>query len=204
MPRGGKRMNLFKWKSLLKQFPFLPAVLRSEGWGQVSDVEMRAIEREEDGQYRYVNSLHTLLESVRVERADAALMLATGSRSSWSGAAGGTDNYTVYVAVWKSENDWQWKVLDYNEDHDTAGGHDDYSRDGARPVGEQLAVLGVDVDFVVEVCRADSWGQTPRRSVVVHLRTPGLLPQWTRQELHRVADELAAEFARAFGEEVAM
>jgi hypothetical protein len=195
-------MNFFRWKTLLEQFPFLPAVLRSGGHGQVSDGEMRATE-EREGEYYYAHALHTLLKSVRVQRADAALMLAVGSRSSWSGAAGGTDNYTVYAAVWKSGEEWRFRVLDYNEDHNTAGGYDDYSRDGACSVGEQLADLG-DVECVVEVCRADSWGQTPCRSVVVHLRTPGVLPQWTRQELHRAADELATEFARAFGEGVAM
>lgn len=189
-------MDFFRFKTLVKQFPFLPFVLRSD---KIRDQGMSAVEKDESGVYQWIHQLHCLLSSVCIQRADARLLLAVGSRSTWSGSAGSTDNYTVYVAVWKLGEEWDFAVLGYNQDHSSASGRDDWSEMSVH-IGEQLAEMGVDPDYVVEVERSEQWEGPLRRSVVIHKMTPGLLPAWTREQLVKVAEELAAELEAAFAE----
>lgn len=164
-------MNSKKFSLMTREFPFL----------------REALQKVEPAKAEWT---HKSLGSVRVCRADNNLLESTGFSRSYSNAAGYSSwNYTVYVAVWRKNI----RKIESAGSDTTGGGHDDRHWSAAR-VGDQLR--GETPDFILEVYRSEDC-HSVYREVTIHKVRGNVLNEWTREQLHRAADELADELEAA-------
>lgn len=174
-------MNFFKFRQMEKQFPFLSQAL----WYALRETN----EGFDFDEARLDNSLAT----IRVEQADERLLTSVGKMETYWGSRGGSVNYTVYVAVCDAE----FRMLEFNVDRKSGSGRDDEQWDDAQSIGQQLAATGINPMAILELRRSQSHDQRPRRELIIHKMSDRLLPNWSREQFHKAADELASELEAA-------
>lgn len=204
-------MNYYKFKMMVKEFSFLEEILRKKArkiyWASPQEQyeekwlsETMDRHRDELGlqvvtknNYKVVSYIENP-DSLNIKRGDENLFSQTPSYNSYSWCDGGHDDYTSYCAV--VEEKVFWLKL---EGSSRTGSGDNHEED-VPTIGEQLAQLKIDPDYIVCVDFQDTDdndnGDTYKKVVIYKMNKFNLADYHCRQ-IDKVASWLKAEITAA-------